>query len=209
VIAAIAIPAFAMGMAVGIRAIMIGVLAELPQINNIVIAWLAMQVAVDVLISVSLSSILLRSRTGMKNTDAVIYRLVRGAVQIGLFAVIFSLGDLVCFLKVPETNLYGMFAIPLGRIYTNTLMDTLTSRTTLINKLNGITDFDTSTPSIFGKLSTLRWSNKKKSVLTTTTGIELTEVEVRPDVVVLHDDSGREVDNNSFKYKRGSMHGAV
>lgn len=208
VIAAIAVPAFALGTAVGVKAIIIGVLSELPQINNIVIGWLGMQVGVDLLISVSLSIILWKAKTGVKKTDAVIHRLIRGAVQTGFFAVVFSLGDLICFLKVPETNLYGMFAIPLGRIYTNTLMDTLLSRDSLREKLNGVKDFDTTNSIFGGKLSTLRWSSKKKSATTTaTTGIQLTEVEVRQDVVVLHDDNGQELDNNSYKYKRGSMHG--
>lgn len=44
---------------------------------------------------------------------------MRGAIQTGLFAGIFSIADLATFLTLPETNLYGMFAIPIGRIYTN------------------------------------------------------------------------------------------
>lgn len=46
-------------------------------------------------------------------------RLIRGAVQTGIFAGVFSLGDLIAFLNWPNTNFYGMFAIPIGRIYTN------------------------------------------------------------------------------------------
>ena len=33
--------------------------------------------------------------------------------------MIFSVGDLITFALLPNTNLYGMFAIPVGRIYTN------------------------------------------------------------------------------------------
>ena len=29
------------------------------------------------------------------------------------------MGDLITFVVLPNTNLYGMFAIPIGRIYTN------------------------------------------------------------------------------------------
>ena len=46
-------------------------------------------------------------------------RLIRGAIQTGFFAAIFAAGDLITFLRVPSTNFYGMFAIPIGRIYTN------------------------------------------------------------------------------------------
>ncbi|KAN0073624.1 hypothetical protein V8E55_012231 [Tylopilus felleus] len=44
------------------------------------------------------------------------------AIQTALFASIFALGDLIRFLALPDTNLYGMFAIPLGRIDTNASM---------------------------------------------------------------------------------------
>jgi len=60
-----------------------------------------------------------RSRTGYRKTDAVLNRLIRGAIQTGLFASTFSLGNLVTFVLFPSTTLYGMFAIPIGRIYTN------------------------------------------------------------------------------------------
>lgn len=59
------------------------------------------------------------SRTGFRKTDTILNRLIRGAIQTGLFAGIFSIGDLITFIAVPSTNLYGMFAIPIGRIYTN------------------------------------------------------------------------------------------
>ena len=48
----------------------------------------------------------------------MINRLIRGAIQTGVFASIFSLGGLIGFLASPNTNLYGMFAIPIGRVYT-------------------------------------------------------------------------------------------
>ena len=46
-------------------------------------------------------------------------RLIRGAIQTGLFAGIFFLGDLITFIFVPNTELYAMFVFPIGRIYTN------------------------------------------------------------------------------------------
>ena len=60
-----------------------------------------------------------RSRTGFRKTDTILNRLIRGAIQTGLFAGIFSLGNLVSFVVLTGTNFFGMFAIPVGRIYTN------------------------------------------------------------------------------------------
>ena len=88
-------------------------------LTPLVTAWLVMQVGVDMLVTGTLAVVLVRSRTGFRKTDTVVNRLIRGAVQTGLFAGIFSLGDLITFTRWPDTNFYGMFAIPIGRIYTN------------------------------------------------------------------------------------------
>ncbi|KAG6842453.1 hypothetical protein C0991_007583 [Blastosporella zonata] len=69
-----------------------------------------------------------RSRTGFRKTDTIINRLIRGAIQTGLFASMFALADLFSFVLHGDTNLYAMFAYPIGRIYTNTLLDTLNAR---------------------------------------------------------------------------------
>lgn len=69
--------------------------------------------------AVVLSFVLSRSKTGFRRTDTILNRLIRGAVQTGLFVSIFALGDLFSFLLHRNTNLYAMFAYPMGRIYTN------------------------------------------------------------------------------------------
>lgn len=68
---------------------------------------------------VSLTYALASSRTGFRKTDTIINRIIRGAVQTGLFCSIFALGDLFSFLFADDTYFYAMFAFPLGRIYTN------------------------------------------------------------------------------------------
>ena len=60
-----------------------------------------------------------RSRTGFRKTDTILSRLIRGAIQTGLFAGLFSMGDVITFVVLPNATPYGMFAIPLGRIYSN------------------------------------------------------------------------------------------
>ncbi|KAG9312358.1 hypothetical protein JVU11DRAFT_7678 [Chiua virens] len=128
VVISLAIPSFVLGLACSIGATIIKVMAELPDITSLAIAWLSMQVIADTFITITLIIIFVRWRGGFRKTDLILNQLIRGAVQTGLFAVIFSLGDLVTFVVCPNTNLYGMFAIPVGRIYTNTLLDTLLTR---------------------------------------------------------------------------------
>lgn len=84
-----------------------------------VICWLGFQTAADLSLTGVLSFVLLRSKTGFGKTDSIINRMIRGAVQTGLFASIFALGDLFSFVLHQDTLLYAMFAYPIGRIYTN------------------------------------------------------------------------------------------
>ncbi|KAG5652451.1 hypothetical protein H0H81_004995 [Sphagnurus paluster] len=102
--------------------------AHFAPLKPFVICWLGFQTSADLVITFILTFILSRSRTGFRTTDTIINRLIRGAVQTGLFASIFALADLFTFVLHPGTNLYAMFAYPIGRIYTNTLLDTLNAR---------------------------------------------------------------------------------
>ncbi|KAN0073598.1 hypothetical protein V8E55_012205 [Tylopilus felleus] len=124
----LAIPSFILGLMCSVEAWAIRFLSELPRLTPLVIAWLSMQVVVDTFITTTLVIVFSRSRTGFKKTDTILNRFIRAAVQTGLFVGIFSLGDLITFIVLPNTNLYGMFAIPIGRIYSNTLLDTLLTR---------------------------------------------------------------------------------
>lgn len=44
-----------------------------------------------------MAHVLWRSKTGYRRTDSVIHRLIRGAVQTGVFSTFFAAGDLICF----------------------------------------------------------------------------------------------------------------
>jgi len=142
VVICLAVPCCALGFACGTKAWIIKVSAELSVLNDLVTAWLVLQVTIDAFVTTILGALLTRSRTGFVKTDTVINQLIRGAIQTGLFAGIFSLGDLITFIKWPNTNFYGMFAIPIGRIYTNTLLDTLLTRQNLRQQLYGTVDVD-------------------------------------------------------------------
>uniref|UniRef100_A0A0W0F0W8 DUF6534 domain-containing protein n=1 Tax=Moniliophthora roreri TaxID=221103 RepID=A0A0W0F0W8_MONRR len=104
---------------------------------------LAFQTAADLLITASLTIVLSRSRTGFRRTDSIINRLIRGAIQTGFFVSIFALGDLFSFLFLEQTNWYAFFAFPIGRIYTNTMLDTLNSRRTIKQTVSSTYDVDT------------------------------------------------------------------
>ncbi|KAF5313269.1 hypothetical protein D9619_002579 [Psilocybe cf. subviscida] len=122
---------FVFGTYAGIRS---GIIAEVKNfgvLKPFVICWLGSQTVADLLLTCILIYAFARSKTGFRKTDSVINRLIRGSIQTGLFVSIFALGDLFTFTLHGNTNLYAMFAYPIGRIYTNTLLDTLNSRIAL------------------------------------------------------------------------------
>ncbi|CAA7259887.1 unnamed protein product [Cyclocybe aegerita] len=135
---------FFFGIYAGIYSGIIREVAKFAPLEPFVTCWLTFQTSADLLITFVLSFVLSRSRTGFRRTDTVINRIIRGAIQTGLFASIFALADLFSFLLHRETYLYAMFAYPLGRIYTNTLLDTLNARTSLKSIAGTEAETDTS-----------------------------------------------------------------
>ncbi|KAF8155637.1 hypothetical protein B0H34DRAFT_504199 [Crassisporium funariophilum] len=101
----------------------------------LVASWLGIQASLDILIAGLLTFYLYHQRTGTQTTDTVINRLIRGAIQTGLLPTILAVAGLVAFIVRPETNLYVMFVIPIGRTYTTTLMDGMNVREELKERL--------------------------------------------------------------------------
>lgn len=99
--------------------------------------WLALAVVVDMALALLLFYHLMRSRTGFKNTDNVIARLVHSSVETTAFTGVFCICDLSLFTAMKGTNFHFLFALPMGRVYSATLMATLNSRTSLREELAG------------------------------------------------------------------------
>ncbi|KAJ7754606.1 hypothetical protein B0H16DRAFT_1542943 [Mycena metata] len=125
---------FVCGCIAGIRSGEVKQVARLSQLTPVVICWLSLMSIVDISITVILTLVLARSKTGFRGTDTIINKLIRAAIQSGLFASMFALGDLFAFAFAPETTFYAMFAFPIGRIYTNTLLNTLNARVTFYKR---------------------------------------------------------------------------
>ncbi|KAK6997392.1 hypothetical protein R3P38DRAFT_1898915 [Favolaschia claudopus] len=124
---------FAFGCTAGIYSGVLGRVDKFAPLTKWVILWLTFQSAADLGISISLIISLLRSRTGFRKTDTMINRLIIGAIETGVFAAAFAMGDLFSFTFFQTSNLYLLFAFPIGRIYTNTLLHVLNSRDSIRN----------------------------------------------------------------------------
>lgn len=167
---------FIFGVYAGIYSGILHEVAKFAPLNPFVTCWLTFQTSADLIITFVLSFVLGRSKTGFRRTDTIINRLIRGAVQTGLFVSIFALGDLFSFLLHRNTNLYAMFAYPLGRIYTNTLLDTLNSRIAIKN-------MNTGTVEVSSEGNTFRMQNQSQTLATTSVHTIQVQKEVVTDAV--------------------------
>ncbi|KAJ7269902.1 hypothetical protein C8J57DRAFT_1323884 [Mycena rebaudengoi] len=103
-------------------------------------AWLSVSVANDLAITASLVFYLNESRSGLSKTDTVINHLIRSTIESAAVATFFAIMVLITFTRLPFTGLHLMFSIPLGRIYTITLLSTLNRRESLRQDFSGTRD---------------------------------------------------------------------
>ncbi|TFK26154.1 hypothetical protein FA15DRAFT_755327 [Coprinopsis marcescibilis] len=126
---------FGTALAFGIRMWTLETMSEILDAKAFVVPWLIIQTTLDIFVSSFLCLFLHRRRTGYQHTDGVINRLIRSAIQTGVFSTILAISGLIAFLVRPNTIIYAMFMIPIGRTYTTTLMDTLNIRAELKERL--------------------------------------------------------------------------
>ncbi|KDQ52344.1 hypothetical protein JAAARDRAFT_40237 [Jaapia argillacea MUCL 33604] len=127
----------AFGIASATGALLTPNIHDFARLIPLVDTWLAVALACDLSITVLLFINLSQRRTGFRRTDSVITRLIRSAVETAAFGSFFCIMDLITFTTLQNTNFHLIFALPMGRIYTNTLLTTLNARQSLQNTLAG------------------------------------------------------------------------
>ncbi|KAH9933207.1 uncharacterized protein BXZ73DRAFT_101169 [Epithele typhae] len=127
VIAACAVCQFLGGLGTSIAVGMIPEFVQFQKFEVIVIIWLAFSAVADCLITVALVWHLRSHKTGFATTDDLVNRIIRLTVQTGLITALCALIDLILFLASP-TGLHLTFNLPLSKLYTNSLMSSLNSR---------------------------------------------------------------------------------
>ncbi|KAJ6537973.1 hypothetical protein B0H19DRAFT_1382585 [Mycena capillaripes] len=124
------------GAAAAIEAWISSEQAKLVLLQPIVEVNFALQCAIDAIIAVVLTVVYTKSKTTFPRTDRVFDRLIRTAVQSGFFTAVFALGILFSFRFSVDTYMMSLFALPIGRIYTHTMMDHFVSREELRDTLS-------------------------------------------------------------------------
>ncbi|KAF8414846.1 hypothetical protein L210DRAFT_166934 [Boletus edulis BED1] len=97
---------------------------------------LSLAAAVDILIAISMTFLLLRTRSkaGIANTAHILQRLTLFAVNTGIWTATFSILTVIFLHLFPPAVLYyALFGIPLGSLYCNTLLANLNARAYILS----------------------------------------------------------------------------
>jgi hypothetical protein len=68
---------------------------------------------------VFLARALLKSRSGIRNSDTVVNYLIRNVIQIGFLTTLWAIGELVTWFFLPKSAIYSVFCATTGSLYTH------------------------------------------------------------------------------------------
>lgn len=113
-----------------------------PAENATSVVWHVLQAISEFLISAFLIRALLKSRSGFEKSDSLVRYITRRVIQLGLFAVIWSLAGMATWFLLPKYTVFAFFDMTSGSIYTHMLFDTLLSRTQLRERIAERNNFE-------------------------------------------------------------------
>ncbi|KAI0700382.1 hypothetical protein C8T65DRAFT_831590 [Cerioporus squamosus] len=146
VLSALSAASLALGVIAAAEGIMRHDIQSSHKLIPLIDSWLGAAMVCDVLVAVLLYTHLWKSRTGFRSTDTVVGRLMRSSIETTALSALFCILYLTTFTVLPKTTFSVMFAMPLGRIYTGTLLSTLNSRSTLREELFGVSSVNNNDP---------------------------------------------------------------
>ncbi|KAI1798468.1 hypothetical protein LXA43DRAFT_32739 [Ganoderma leucocontextum] len=90
--------------------------------------WLGGSTLVDIMIAVSMTFLLLRTRSGLKHSDTMVMKLVRLIIESGTLTATVAVVAVVLFAALPGTVYYEFPALILAKLYANTMVTSLNNR---------------------------------------------------------------------------------
>ncbi|KAF9442674.1 hypothetical protein P691DRAFT_810246 [Macrolepiota fuliginosa MF-IS2] len=102
--------------------------SRLHEFKEFAIIWLASVCAVDFIIAATMVLYLRTHRTGFKESNKMIDRIILVTVPTGLAPSLCALLTLCAFVTKPKSGLYLAFNFPLAVLYSNSLLNSLNSR---------------------------------------------------------------------------------
>ncbi|KZT66434.1 hypothetical protein DAEQUDRAFT_730261 [Daedalea quercina L-15889] len=99
-------------------------------ISPVIIVWISGAAATDIIIAIVMTTLLLRSRTGIPRSDILVNRMVQLVVETGMLTASCAI-ILLVLAKAPQTKntlLYEVASLTITKVYANTLITNLNSR---------------------------------------------------------------------------------
>ncbi|TFY67257.1 hypothetical protein EVG20_g3998 [Dentipellis fragilis] len=115
------------GIATSIAIGIVPVWTEFQKFKIPVIVWLTVSALVDSTITVILVWHLRHQKKGFKGSDDLLDKIIRLTVQTGLVTSVWAIVDLGVYLGI-TTGTHLIFNFPLSKLYSNSLLSTLNSR---------------------------------------------------------------------------------
>jgi len=128
VICFLGICALAGGIALSICVALVPQYVRFLEFKGAIITWLAASALADILITITLTWTLIKRKTGIKETDDKVAKIIRLTLHTGFLTATLAIADVVVFLIVPHTTLNFIWDLPLSKMYTNALLSTLNAR---------------------------------------------------------------------------------
>ncbi|THH31585.1 hypothetical protein EUX98_g2623 [Antrodiella citrinella] len=133
VIMVLSLMQFGTGLYTGAYAHLIGVFSEV-QLHEYktTIVWLGGTAICDIIIATSMMYYLYKSKTGFKQTAALISKFIRVTVETGLVCATFAILDLSLFLAFKTNNYHLAPSIALSKLYSNSLLAVFNARVRIV-----------------------------------------------------------------------------
>ncbi|KAF8144686.1 hypothetical protein K438DRAFT_576400 [Mycena galopus ATCC 62051] len=147
VIAVLAVASFGGGVWTTTMIYIYKLFAKKPLLHHPALVWFLTSCVADVMITVVLVWTLTKKKTGFKATDSVVDKIIRGTnllhlnrrrliksaatIQTGMVTALFSILDVVCFMRLPHYAINFVFDLALSKLYVNCLLSTLNARSKL------------------------------------------------------------------------------
>jgi len=99
-----------------------------PLLMKMAFVCFGLATGVDVVITISLCTLLVMGRTGFENTDRMLLRLIFITVNTGLSCALFSFLSSILLAIYPDNLIFTAFYFPLCSVYCNTVLASLNAR---------------------------------------------------------------------------------
>ncbi|OJT05447.1 hypothetical protein TRAPUB_3736 [Trametes pubescens] len=90
--------------------------------------WLGGSALADIVIAVTMTILLLKTKTGFRRSDSLVNKLARLAIESGTVTASVAIVDVVMFSALPQTLYHECPALALSKLYANMMLASLNNR---------------------------------------------------------------------------------